>query len=355
MQKDKNVMVSDAGNASDNIRKELIKKTVTLCITLTMATLAVVAYLSRAWFANNREVKGEGMRIMANGDGYELAVKGEEGKWDEIIASSVHLGTVQEASGENYHVTDQNRIIRWMMNDTSNFGNQQENNGKGINPGAHGSLTFYILAKKTGSISVTFDLQIEGLTEDRSAATAEGNKMVQSHILLFAGFDSANNAYSNWISLDAGTWSVNLDGADLSRGEDGSLTWTGEVVDGRIYPVTIYWTWPEVLGQYIFQDHQYIGDRPVLFPEELPDGLFEKMCTTSDAETSNGYFRWANDSAQTGLDKFRELVTPDTLNGMRDGTGYNTITYGNLCTYYNAADQYIGETVRYLILRLDTK
>ena len=96
--------------------------------------------------------------------------------------------------------------------------------------------------------------------------------------------------------------------------------------------------------------------------EALPSGLLSKMKITTKKDesgnlvnlVSNRYFKWSlsydkendKDLAQRDF-----LYNAEQLEELRNGNG-NLGVYSNLCAYYNKADQYMGENVRYVTLKL---
>ena len=216
-------------------------------------------------------------------------------------------------------------------------------------------LRFYIISHKEGALNVTLDLGLTGYTNGpgstivKSEETAQ--KLVKGHVLLFAGYEQRTNSYEGWISEDADPWTMTLDnGSTLTRNTDGMLTWAVEnAKKDTAYPVQIYWIWPEILGSYLRKDQTATGNRPILFPEELapdestsgnpkalPKDLYEKMI-------QNGkYFRYESKDDQ---------VTAEILWQMRND--FNPVIYGEIADYYNLGDQYLGENVRYLKLKLE--
>lgn len=333
-----------------------------------VTALTIITVIAVAWFASNREVQGRNMMVTIAGSSYELAVMGEKGEWD--TDESVSTGEEQEIDGNNYWTTGKDSAILWALNDNSNLENQK-GEGRGIEPGSRGSMTFYILAKTNDNLTVNFSLQMIGQLEDGGKIPEDAAELMLGHILLFAGYDTDNSSYCGWISEDAETWTMNLDSnATLKREEDGTLTWTGNVENGKVYPVTIYWIWPDTFGQYLFKNQVRIGKNPVLFPDDkgegidsisaLPEGLFEKMCQTPEGAVSNRYLKWSRESdleqeKQLSKEEFKELVTVEGLLNIRNEKEYNIAFYGKLCNYYNKADQYIGENIAYVKLKLETK
>ena len=277
--------------------------------------------------------------------------------YDELL--DVHPGTETEIKEQTFLATnDTNNSITWAITDASNLNNQTGANG--IEPGSSGSLTFYIISHKDGPLSLTLDVTLTGYSysgKDDNEPTmsadikkldsnGKAQKLLEGHVLLFAGYDT--KYYKNWISKDAEEWNKSLgEGVSLSRDADGKLTWTAtNAVKGTAYPVTLYWIWPERLESYIMRADAYTGRRPLLFPDDtyLPKNFFTTMCTADD---SNRYFSWKE------VGTFKTTVTPDVLSNMR--TNFNPVIYKSISEYYNLADQYLGENVRYINLKVEAR
>ena len=331
------------------------------------AALVAIIIVCIAWFVSNNKVTISGTRVQSAGSEFELAAaakpdsESSAGVYDKLL--DVQRGTETSIESQKFLATDGSHTsITWAITDDSNMNNNTED---GIEPGASGQMTFYIISQKNGPLSVTLDLMLTGYTGEETAETLsdlqkaneKAQQLLKGHVLLFAGYDSAANSYKGWISEDAGPWSMTLDsgGGVLSRTENGKLTWSvQDAKKGRAYPVTIYWVWPEMLGSYLVKNQSSIGKRPVLFPEdwnessnhltELPETLFATMCNSED---NNRYFYWKESK------DFTETVKAEKLNQMR--TNFNPVMYGTLAVYYNQADEYLGSNVRFVKLKLDAQ
>ena len=334
------------------------------------AALVAIIIACIAWFVSNNKVTISGTRVQSAGSEFELAAaakpdsESSAGVYDKLL--DVRAGTETSIGNKKFLATDGSHTsITWAITDDSNMNNNNTNNTEdGIEPGASGKMTFYIISQKDGPLSVTLDLTLTGYTGEETAATSldlqeadtKAQQLLKGHVLLFAGYDSAANSYKGWISEDAGPWSMTLDsgGGVLSRTENGKLTWS--VQDAKkdtAYPVTIYWVWPEMLASYLVKDRSSIGKRPILFLDdwkensnhltELPKTLFATMCRTDD----NRYFYWKESEEFTGP------VMAEKLNQMR--TNFNPVMYGTLAVYYNQADEYLGSNVRFVKLKLDAQ
>lgn len=340
------------------------------------AAVAAMIILGIAWFVSNNKVAGTGTSISASGSDFDLAAditgaastKGK-GMYDELL--DVPSGTETKIKEQTFLATnDTNDSITWAITDDSNLNNQTDANG--IEPGSSGSLTFYIISHKDGPLSLTLDVTLTGYSysgkDDNESTTSaditqlksddKAQKLLEGHVLLFAGYDSDTDSdtksYKAWISEDAEVWTRSLDkdadgktSVSLSRDADGKLTWTAEnAVKETAYPVTLYWIWPERLESYIMSAEAYTGRRPLLFPDDtyLPKNFFTTMCTVDD---SNRYFRWKE------VETFKTTVTPAVLSNMR--TNFNPVIYKSISEYYNLADQYLGENVRYIKLKVEAR
>lgn len=334
------------------------------------AVIAIIA-ICIAWFVSNNRVDATGGTIQAAEGKFDLAAAVENetsavGEYDNYL--EVSQGAQKTISSKDFLSTDGGHTsISWAITDDSQMGNKKgQGKGKGIEPGSSGSMTFYIVPHEDGPLDVTLNLTLIGYTADDDAKLKkieendQAQQLLEGHVLLFAGYDEASNSYSGWISEDAETWSMSLsseNGISLSRGENGELTWKIEnATKETVYPVTVYWIWPEILGSYLTKDHSNIGKRPVLFPAdwnkdsenhltELPAALYKTMCENSG--TSNRYFYWKND------ENFSDTVTEEKLSLMR--TNFNPVIYGTLAVYYNQGDEYLGKHVRYVKLKLEAQ
>lgn len=338
------------------------------------ALLAIII-ASIAWFVSNTKVTASGTKIQAAGSEFDLAAAiGSEGAYDELL--DVPSGTKESIGGQNFLTTGGgNASITWAITEASNIRNQID---RGVEPGSRGKLTFYIISHKDGPLSVTLDLQMTGYNSKKDSPTSStdikeidsvAQQLLEGHLLVFAGYDSDSNSYKGWISEDATSWVMDLgedntegNGVILSRDEDGRLVWTAEnAVKDTAYPITLYWIWPEMLESYLMNAKTYTGRRPLLFPADsttdgsndnlntLPSTLFGTMCDTNTGSdvTSNRYFYWED------AEDFKANVTEATLLQMR--TNFNPIIYSTISTYYNLADQYIGENVQYVKLKVNAQ
>ena len=267
-----------------------------------IAAVCVIVGICLAWFVNNKDVRSDGMLVQGVADGdFELAAAGtltDYGIWDDELLSQVLKGSEVTLEGKSYVSTATSRSsIRWAITDDSHMENQSY---EGIRPGSYGKMVFYIIPNKSGELTVTLDVGVRGITSEEGIPLPEDAvDLLKGHVLLFAGYDQERQAYKGWISEDASSWEINLSyeesgysepgTATLSRTENGELVWEAQNVIGEhAYPVTIYWIWPEIVGEYIYKELTFTENRPILFlqdrseqdvnnPFSPPGDLFAKM------------------------------------------------------------------------------
>lgn len=342
---------------------------------IVFVSATVLITVSVAWFANNSQVRANEMTIQPSTEGFVLASAGSEGKYDNsgilsegFASPSTETFTTYDGQSLNgFKTSGEHASISWAVNESNNMENLKENSEAYLVPGSAGSMTFYIIPSSGGELTVNLKLTLQGLKEDQNNpetyinADETSQNLLEHHLLLFAGKEA--NSYNHWISPDSDGWGkqtdvtrsgINLDyahnetmaNAKLSYDPpNNNIEWCGSnLIENKAYPVTIYWIWPEVLGQFIFADAR--NNQPALFPV-LPNKLFNNMVKTEGYTLCNDYMMW-NDSKEG----FKSEVTPNLLESLRGGAG-NMSVYQKISVYYNRADQYIGENIRYVRLTLD--
>lgn len=341
---------------------------------IVFVSATVLITVSVAWFANNRQVQANEMTIQPSAEGFEIASAGSKGIYNingimsEGFTSPLETFTTFDGNTLNgFKTSGENASISWAVNDSSNMGNLDKNSESYLVPGSMGSMKFYIIPGSSGELTVNLQLTLQGLKENQNNTGAyidvdeTSQNLLKHHLLLFAGKE--NNSYNHWISTDSDGWGKQADGtwtgidlvythnehnatAKLSYDPSkNNIEWCGSnLIENKAYPVTIYWIWPEVLGQFIFADAR--NNQPALFPV-LPNKLFNNMVKTEGYNLCNDYMIW-NDSKEG----FESEVTLDLLISLRGGAG-NMSVYQKISVYYNRADQYIGENIRYVRLTLD--
>jgi hypothetical protein len=275
-----------------------------------------------AWFVNNQRVSASGVELRADVPGFELAAVGSAGNYDQKL-TDVSAGTETTLGRVTYHQTSGTDMdIRWVMSGTSNLNNSGQ--AEGIAPNTSGQLAFYVIPYQDGDLTVDFTLSVtpyeeqtqSGLsaldaeaeaenTDSSSVSDEQLRDLLEGHVLFFQGVDAAG-LYTDWIQDD--TFTVTLSDARA----------------GTPYLVTIYWAWPNVVGQMLLEDPPY----GALFSQAVRTLLQEDM-----VQNPSRYFYGVSDS-----DWLTAAITDKNTD--------------ELSPFYNQADEQLGQNVDYISLQL---
>ena len=304
---------------SDNTRDKTLQeaeKQILRSAFLALAALAVIVFACYAWFASNRTVTGEIGSVRLSGSNFELASVGDVGGVDSR-GESIITKILGERAGEGSPwsnsedqtgtITGQKSDIYWNVSSNNHFGNLTA--GDGIQPGAEGTMLFYVVPQRPGTLTLQFDVQliplreidknnVEQVTNDNTL-----NPLLRGHIL----FAYAKGEESLQV--------LDVNGS--------TFTMTFDVDENcSAIPVQLYWCWPEFLDDAL---------KNVTFGASVNQWLSNQMYME--------YF--FHDPSLASNENIR---IPDFSDDSND-----SVTYNNL---YNNADQYIGETIHYVILQL---
>lgn len=227
------------------------------------AALGVIVFACYAWFAGNHSVSGTIGSIQMLGSLYELAGNGSSKEdsgygvfYDKTKPAfefnTLPAGDFSTENWPNLESTGSSQSIRWRLNDNSQVGNFGSSTG--IRPGSSGILQFYVVPNVTGTLSLSFQLELRPLT-DAGALNTENtiNNLIKGHLLFYLENEKSEKL---WVSWDADTfrWQFAIDSdADI----------------GKPQLVTLHWMWPENLSNLIPEFSSKIpGYRELLFYSE---------------------------------------------------------------------------------------
>lgn len=283
--------------------KELLKTG-----TFLIAASIVIVFGTIAWFVGSNQVQASTSDISAQHDLLRLATMGPYRQTPE--ESYLQLPNDNDTTkivydGNEYYYTEGGTIALRLDSQVSVF------------PGAKGTVTFYLIPKRSGSLRATLFLELAGYQESTEngltiAKRIENdvlNALLSGHILLF-GKMNPDGSYSERLwSEDAQTHVLHVD--------------QNAVADVPI-PVTFYWVWP-------LRYENMKND--VSFDPDFTDWL--KTQETSLTGSINGSNYWYNSIflAESGTDLKNPLQADDA---------------------YNQADEYIGHNSNYLYLSIQT-
>ena len=279
---------------------------------MALAALGVIVFACYAWFVSSGTVTGTVGSVRIDGSSFELASVGGNGNWDKKLDGCAKPGEEQTIGGLNLVVTGKENDILWRISPDSNLENSERKTG--ISPGSHGQMQFYIIPKRDGALKLKINVILAPLDEHGEQITMDDdatlNWLLRGHFLFSyecqkaLGYDPKNTptlkAYNNK--------SFNLTFRDVKEDEP--------------ILVTLDWKWPEFLRDIINNDKD--GSTVKVWMSEQPNHFF---------------YNGKDESGKT-----IQIPKPTFDNFTQQFGQYNN--------YYNNADQYIGDNVQSLVLRL---
>ncbi len=354
--------------SSEELRQEIQqdKKKATRSLVLAVTALIAIIAICIAWFVANNVIKGGTGDVSAGTDSrFELASTGErqipEEKYylkDNSNSTKLSAGQSEEFD-EYYDIETQS----WVRKSKSYYlglsGIAWYQNGQTVvEPGANGTLEFYVIPRKSGLKSMTITLKAEAYRilgdgigdSDETTVRARRSEdevlqnMIDGHILMFRNLDD-DNGYSGWIppvkaagedSEDAGTYgnvfTITANDAGLSD---------GEFEENKLYKITVYWVWPKYFRNFIYNSTSLNGD------------LFSDI--SSENADYTALLSFVNAQKEMGIsggsklfysnDKSVQKVTDKEIDSDMSDEVLKTCD-----KYYNQADEYIGTQAGYVFI-----
>ena len=296
--------------------------------------LAIVLIICTvAWFTMNEFNHISGVDMTDSDMPFELQTNGTDEKLNKALLNKLEYKYGESIADSKNSTSDNVHQIYWLMNDESNMYNDKPNS-KGINPGTNGSLTFYVVPKTDEKLEISFNLNISAYSNKDNELTAVDDdnvlNFINGHIMFFQKYDKSNG-YSDLIQNCK--FNVTIDNAEA----------------GKEYPVTIYWVWPDTLGQYLLQDSDINLSGDQICKDDISRKNFAKEMT----KNYNKYFETKNNNKLVENDKLSDIYSA-ALENMVDGK-YKLSYFSALSMAYNDADEIIGTNVNTLLIQLNAE
>lgn len=286
-------------------RKEIVRSSV-----LALAALGVIVFACYAWFVSSSSVSATGMSASIKGSAFELASIGSESVFETPVGYEAEDGAAWEHNNSRGTHTAGKDVIVWQLDSSSHLNNIEsiESGERGIRPGSFGTLQFYVIPKVSESLSLKFELELLPIlnTEMNITDTEKENldKLLHGH-MLFSYQCAANTnpsaADPTLIDIREPSFTLNFE----------------EVTEDQPILVTMKWIWPYVLGDIQKGNLQ---------------GVCSKESVISLMNTLPSYFFYHDGNT---------VAAPDLNNQSK--------VYHD---YFNAADQFLGERLQWLIVRM---
>lgn len=354
-----------------------------------LAALVAILAAGLAWFVSNRSVDALGGAIGAQSRSVELRTKGSEqtGIHDDVLKN---IMTASETDGEKsfwykaatalglLDTAPDAYAVNWLLKDESHAGNHGpvpdgyasweaywqnppegvERQNEAIEPGSHGTLTFYVVPKYDGDVKLTMHLDLLpykaaktgfNLITDDTTDGKLAKDFIAGHMLFFLKQTQADPS-----GQGAATTSL-----DWIREGSFSIEIEDSVKDQE-YEYSLYWCWPQTFAEITMPvgDH-YLNGRNPIFSEFANGAALREMIVLSDTlsmKNTPGRYFFSNLTGTALPTSQPEIVLMGSIfnESMSSSSADQSLreAFVNLSSYYNQGDQYIGGHVDCVRIRL---
>ena len=384
---------SDLAALSEKDRQKLRKAALIKMFIALFLIIAVIVFGSIAWFTVNKQNSASGMGVRVEAGSYELRFQGDnigalsytgsnvEGTtvysstdiYGKVTPTSDYAydlqdGSVTNISGTNYYDTDGSHAEVILRLDNEYLSPDKE---KGLNPGSEGVIKFWVVPKKSGTLTAKFSLNILGYTavqsdsapfnvtsvspipqsqsplaenateaerlaHENTAAQIQAVNYLRAHILFFKG-EYVNNVwtYTDFMNDDL---------------ENDLYPFIFEnAVEGVPIEVRIRWVWTNTFRQMV------LPSSDVNAPAVTDDNNVRAAVQSYAYEHFDNVFKDIDlATVQSKMMKYQLKSGSETeYEYVFDAETLNTSTnLDDLSRGYNRADSEVGKRVRYMLLVL---
>lgn len=339
-----------------NKRKGLKKETKGLyaslgrSLFLCFVALFAIVTATVSWFASNTRTNSNLSPISAiSRSDFALATLGNkpQGIYDNIYDNLLSLSSdldKETIGGVIYYVATGNSSIR--LDSNKNINNYYDN--QDLRPGNKGNFDIYVICNSEKNEFV-LEPSIKAYVEDENNKTLSpmndvNTDFLYGHILFFTEIDN-KGMYSNAIDMSKQI-KVNLETCiaeqnyEVTDGGNRTFKW-GELVEPnngrRVYKLSVYWIWPEQFGNFIYTGNSYNKN---LFSSKNEDYSY----IINMMENNRTYSRFF-DGAPAGTRPSISDITGGNISYQDATKNYNLYS-----SWYDKADEWIGENVSYIEL-----
>lgn len=305
-----------------------------------------ITHMSMGWFSKSANSVITGSQVVVKTNDFELRV------------NSGNIGYPELYTFVDLPITDSSALSTSLSNGTDAIIWRIAGDSDVLSPGSQGTLEFDIVLLTANIEDIKFSLDFRSFTatieeEDEeeivtglSEITSEsehsedekmGATLLSHHLMFFrnrTGNSESNYQYDGFID-------------DLSSF---TLNPVQDALEENVYHATIYWVWPNTVGQILLDssvvsDQRYLGDGVI--------SLLNSTGETNDREHVKNYLK--NNvlfySSSSDLSYFGDVV--DTLYSKRGLSESFQSEYDTLSAGYNTADLMIGMNVNFTCVLLN--
>jgi len=331
-----------ASERSKNLRRAILKFGA-----LAVFAAIIVVFATIAWFASNKNTEANGMSVKVAGMPFEIAVKGSTVRNDSLFTQAVPdytYGADDIIDGYYISTCEENQIkIRYtpVQNEATDFG-----------PGSSGEILFYVIPASDGDLTVDINLDViafkefgeagnttlkpvseltsDDVDEDVISLCEEGENYLKGHIMFFEEpgetSESVQKQYRYYYKKPIITKVL-------------TKTFTNARA-GVPQPVTIYWMWPNTLGQIALRNNDLgqrsADDYPIV--QDRADGV-------DITDTDKGkVIQYLIDNKSTVFANYSE-ITSAMIEDAKTTANFRKLSEG-----YNDGDYAIGISISYFMV-----
>lgn len=352
---------------------------------LSLASVAVALILAiglglnrtLGWLSSNNASTATGMSVRVSEMPYELAVAGNSiGALSYTKTNGSYVATpindfneaIQAPDGtpgsyatkaapsefNTYYTTSgSDNTIIWRLTDFMD-------GEKGLGPGSSGSITFYILPKTNGPLTVTLNINLEGYSATVNQYDIPGHYYFKASDLEKIEDTPSNTKYKSVRYLNTHLLfftekMTNKSNKDHYAGliDNGKLELSFPNCTANVLePVTLYWIWPNTFSQYICISSS--GSIAEAHPDESEESDY-KTAQSSATESIRTYVINNVTNILEGISEQDALALLSSNPSAENPVFNETLANSNiteLSTGYNNADTEIGTNVHYFLMTL---
>lgn len=333
-------------------------------------TIVVFAAVCIAWFVSNTTVSASGMAVSAADDTKILLASAGERQTSEYSNEKSILNLI-DGTKKTYPTGEDTKKIDYYYDwntkkkeiITSNITLHTGTSGLAwylngqqmIAPGDGDALEFYFIPKQKNLTKIQFKLTTIGKNKSASTDNSQttltdvtdpkAQDFLNSHLLFFLQKDDAigyrellgkepktsTNDTSNTATT---TYEFNPENKTITvKAEDFESNDTFAV--DTPYKITIYWKWPKMLHNYIYND-KYSEDLFLANTSADQDALLKYI------NKNPGYIFSLQQDGESSKSAENVLI----------GTSMTTQDYAKYSDAYDKADEYIGKKVEYVFVKV---
>lgn len=354
------------GEVEKHTQRIMKKKKILAIKSITAAGIAgliLLLSMSLAWFTFNNQTSGGNLNMKGEGYYFELRTEGtitsdtlnnnsepfDASGYDSVLDSFTDSSYAGGITSSMLQTDENNTSIKWLLSQEKDASGKviKDETGfvvNGINPGDSGTLTFYVVPKVSGEMTLNFELEINGYKEEKEQdgkstgrykeVESIDKSLLEGHLLFFESKDK-DGYYSGLIAY--------------------KFYHTFKATADEKHEVTIHWIWPATFGQMVLvSGDNNLGNRNPIFKDkydyEKPDAPKNRFIVFMKNHPHS--FFGSSDILIDSKNRTLKSEYAEDLIKMASKGEYKASYYDDFTTAYNLGDDSIGHNVDYVLVEL---